>query len=119
MLHSSVSDDALFFCGDFRLRTTLPLRSREGLQLLGGLFSKSCQFEPDLFLQAGALFIGFERSRHQILQLFWIGLTFVKHLEGTKGANEAITQLIAVLDTRELADAMNRVERGYGLRVVK
>jgi hypothetical protein len=30
-----------------------------------------------------------------------------------------ITQLIAVLDTRELADAMNRVERGYGLRVVK
>jgi len=48
-----------------------------------------------------------------------VGLTVVKHLEGTRDADEAITQLIAVLDTRELADAMNRVERGYGLRVVK
>ena len=48
-----------------------------------------------------------------------VGLTVVKHLEGTGDADEAITQLIAVLDTRELADAMNRVERGYGLRVVK
>jgi hypothetical protein len=48
-----------------------------------------------------------------------VGLTVAKHLEGTGDADEAITQLIAVLDTRELADAMNRVERGYGLRVVK
>ena len=48
-----------------------------------------------------------------------VGLTVVKHLEGTKDVDGAITQLIAVLDTRELADAMNRVERGYGLRVVK
>jgi hypothetical protein len=48
-----------------------------------------------------------------------VGLTVVKHLEVTKDADEAITQLIAVLDTQELANAMNRVERGYGLRAVK
>jgi hypothetical protein len=34
-------------------------------------------------------------------------------------ADEAITQLVAILDTRELADAMNRVDRGFGLRVAK
>jgi hypothetical protein len=34
-------------------------------------------------------------------------------------ADEAIIKLIAVLDTQELADAMNRVERGFGPRVVK
>jgi hypothetical protein len=28
-------------------------------------------------------------------------------------------QLVALLDTQELADAMSRLERGYGLRVVK
>ena len=32
---------------------------------------------------------------------------------------EAITQIVAVLDTQEFADSMNRVERGFGLRVVK
>jgi hypothetical protein len=41
------------------------------------------------------------------------------HLDVPDDVLVHITQLIAVLDTRELADAMNRVERGYGLRVVK
>jgi hypothetical protein len=47
-------------------------------------------------------------------------LIVAEHLElGTSDADEVIAQLIAVLDTEELAAAMNRVERGYGLRVVK
>jgi hypothetical protein len=49
-----------------------------------------------------------------------VGLIIAEHLESRTGdADETITQLIAVLDTQELAEAMNRVERGYGLRVVK
>jgi hypothetical protein len=49
-----------------------------------------------------------------------VGLIIAEQLEpGTYDADEAITQLVAVLDTQELADAMNRLERGYGLRVVK
>ena len=49
-----------------------------------------------------------------------VGLIVAEHLEsGARDADEAITQLIAVLDTQELAVAMNRVERGYGLQVVK
>ena len=49
-----------------------------------------------------------------------IGLIVAEHLEtGARDADEAITQLVAVLDTQELADAMDRVERGFGLRVVK
>jgi hypothetical protein len=49
-----------------------------------------------------------------------IGLIVAEHLEtGASDADEVITQLVAVLDTQELADAMNRVERGFGLRVVK
>jgi hypothetical protein len=49
-----------------------------------------------------------------------VGLIVAEHLEsGARDADEAITQLIAVLDTQELAAAMNRVERGYGLQVVK
>jgi hypothetical protein len=49
-----------------------------------------------------------------------VGLIVAEHLEsGASDADEAITQLIAVLDTQELAAAMNRVERGYGLRRVK
>jgi hypothetical protein len=50
------------------------------------------------------------------------GFIIASYLEpgpGPRDADEAITQLIAVLDTQELADAMNRVERGFGLRVVK
>jgi len=49
-----------------------------------------------------------------------IGLIVAEHLEsGSSDADEVVTQLVAVLDTQELADAMNRVERGFGLRVVK
>lgn len=49
-----------------------------------------------------------------------VGLNVAEHLEsGAADADEVITQLIAVLDTQELAAAMNRVERGYGLRMVK
>ena len=49
-----------------------------------------------------------------------VGLIVAEHLElGMLDADEAITQLVAVLDTQELADAMNRLERGYGLRVVR
>jgi hypothetical protein len=49
-----------------------------------------------------------------------VGLIVAEHLEsGTSEADEAIKQLVAVLDTPELAAAMNRVERGYGLQMVK
>jgi hypothetical protein len=49
-----------------------------------------------------------------------VGLIVAEHLESRRGdADEVITQLIAVLDTPELASAMNRVERGYRLWVVK
>jgi hypothetical protein len=49
-----------------------------------------------------------------------VGFIIAEHLEsGASDADEAITQLVAVLDTPELAAAMNRVERGYGLRMVK
>lgn len=49
-----------------------------------------------------------------------VGLIVVEHLElGTRDPEEAITQLVAVLDTPELAAAMNRVERGYALRAKK
>jgi hypothetical protein len=49
-----------------------------------------------------------------------VGLIVAEHLEvGTSDTDEAITQLVAVLDTPELAAAMNRVERGYGLRMLK
>ena len=42
-----------------------------------------------------------------------VGLIVAEHLEsGTSDADEVITQLIAVLNTEELAAAMNRVERG-------
>ena len=43
-----------------------------------------------------------------------VGLTIAEHLESGSDADEAITQLIALLDTPELAEAMNRLERGYG-----
>jgi hypothetical protein len=48
-----------------------------------------------------------------------VGVIVAEHLESGTDADEAITQLVAVLDTQELADAMNRVDRGFGLRVVK
>jgi hypothetical protein len=49
-----------------------------------------------------------------------VGLIVAEHLEsGAIDAGETITNLVAVLDTEELANAMNRVERGFGLRVVR
>ena len=49
-----------------------------------------------------------------------VGLIITKHLElDVTGADETITQLVKLLDTKELADAINRLERGFGLRVVK
>jgi hypothetical protein len=41
-----------------------------------------------------------------------VGLVVAEHLESSTDAAEAITQLVAVLDTQELADAMNWVDRG-------
>ena len=40
-------------------------------------------------------------------------------LLGVTDADDVITKLVAVLDTKELADAINRLERRFGLRVVK
>jgi len=49
-----------------------------------------------------------------------VGSILGEHLEATQSnADEVVAQLVAVLDTRELADAINRLERGFGLRVVK
>lgn len=46
-----------------------------------------------------------------------VGLIVAEHLElGMCDADEVVTQIIAVLETQELADAMKRLERGYGLR---
>jgi hypothetical protein len=44
-----------------------------------------------------------------------VGLIITEHLElpGACDADEAITRLIAVLDTEELADAINRLERRH------
>jgi hypothetical protein len=49
-----------------------------------------------------------------------VGLIIAEHLESkVSEADETISHLVAVLDTKELADAINRLERGYGLRVIK
>jgi hypothetical protein len=49
-----------------------------------------------------------------------VGLIVAEHLElGMPDADEVFTRLVAVLDTQKLAEAMNRPERGYGLRVAK
>lgn len=49
-----------------------------------------------------------------------IGLIVADHLEtANSDSEETITRLIAVLDTKELADAVTRLERAQGLRVVK
>ena len=49
-----------------------------------------------------------------------VGLIIAEHLElRMTDADETITQVVAVLDTTELADAIDRLERGFGLRVVK
>ena len=38
---------------------------------------------------------------------------------GPRDADETITQLIAVLDNQDLASAIDRLEKGHGLRVVQ
>ena len=49
-----------------------------------------------------------------------VGLIVAEHIElGVTDADDAIGKLVAVLDTKELADAINRLERAFGLRVVK
>jgi hypothetical protein len=49
-----------------------------------------------------------------------VGWIVAEHLEsGANDPDEAITRVIAVLDTEELADAINRLEHTQGLRVVK
>ena len=49
-----------------------------------------------------------------------VGLIIAEHLElGITDADEVITRLVAVLDTNELAEAIRRLERGFGLREVK
>lgn len=49
-----------------------------------------------------------------------VGLIIAEHLElGMHDAGDVIIQLVAILDTQELADAMNRLERRHGLRIVK
>ena len=49
-----------------------------------------------------------------------VGSIIAEHLEATTSdADEVIAQLVTVLDTQELADAINRLERRYGLRVVE
>ena len=49
-----------------------------------------------------------------------VGTILAEHLEtAANSADEVVAELVAVLDTQELADAINRLERGYGLRVIK
>jgi hypothetical protein len=49
-----------------------------------------------------------------------VGLIVAEHLEsGSRDPEKAITRLVAVLDTKELADAVARFERGQGLRLMK
>ena len=49
------------------------------------------------------------------------GVIIAEHLEpGNKiDADETIAQLITILDRQDLAAAMDRLESGHGLRVVK
>jgi hypothetical protein len=55
-----------------------------------------------------------------ILALREAGQILCEYLEpGPRDADETITRLIAVLDSQELALAVARLEKGYGLRVVK
>jgi DNA integrity scanning protein DisA with diadenylate cyclase activity len=49
-----------------------------------------------------------------------VGSIIADYLEqSTTDADDTIAQLVALLDTEELANAMSRLERGYGLRVIK
>jgi hypothetical protein len=48
-----------------------------------------------------------------------VGSILAEHLEGKTNPNKVISDLVLALDTEELANAINRLERGFGLRVVK
>ena len=49
-----------------------------------------------------------------------VGSIIAEHLEATASdSDKVIAELVAILDTEELANALNRLERRFGLRVVK
>jgi hypothetical protein len=55
-----------------------------------------------------------------VLTLRKASLIIANYLEpGSRDADETITQLIAVLDNQDLARALDRLEKGHWLRVVK
>jgi hypothetical protein len=55
-----------------------------------------------------------------ILTIRDAGRIIAEYLEpGALGAEETLSRLIAVLDTEDLARAVERLEKGHGLRVVK
>jgi hypothetical protein len=48
------------------------------------------------------------------------GRIIAEHLESDgRSADETLSRLIAVLDNEELAHAVERLEKGHGLRVMK
>jgi hypothetical protein len=55
-----------------------------------------------------------------ILTIREAGRIIAEHLEPEgRDADTTISRLIAVLDTEDLARAIERLEKGHGLRVVK
>jgi len=49
-----------------------------------------------------------------------VGFILAEHLElGVTDGDETITRLTAVLNTTEPVEAINRLERGFGLQVIK
>ena len=59
-------------------------------------------------------------QEHVLAALRQVGLIIAEHIEsGLCDADEAIAELVTLLDTEELANAINRLEHGFGLRVVK
>jgi len=63
---------------------------------------------------------GHDRSQKYCNSTTRAGRIIAEYLEpGPRDANETITRLIAVLDRQDLARAMERLDSGYGLRVVR
>jgi len=62
-----------------------------------------------------------DRSRLVLAALRQAGSIIAGHLEAllSSDADKVAAELVTVLDTEELADAVNRLERGFGLRVLK
>jgi hypothetical protein len=55
-----------------------------------------------------------------ILTIREAGRVITEHLEPDgRDAAQTLSRLIAVLDTEDLARALERLEKGHGLRVVK